>query len=119
MNEHLTERFGRRRDAFRRQEVASVPEQRMAMTLEHSIRQYFKDANRKHPSTDHWTNLPEIPTFNELWHRKDVEENDELELQANIVVGPYASKEQYLECHYRLIREDAGTPIYPYLGFIP
>ena len=41
--------------------------------------------------------------------RKDHDEN--VELLENIIVGPYTSKEDYLERHYSLLREDAVAPL--------
>ena len=109
MNEDLSERFGRRNDAYRKAQPSAGREQKLGMKVNHSIRQYFKDSGqRPQNESPHWANSPEIPLPNEIWHPAEEEQEDEVELQENIVVGPYPSKDEYLECHYKLLREDAG-----------
>lgn len=109
MNENLVERFGRG-NAFRRDDLASAQPPSRPMTLNSSIRNYVRDKTKSSDPSLAWTSLPEIPTATEIWTPADKsdEYNEDLVLQENIVVGPYESKEQYLECHYSLLREDAG-----------
>lgn len=57
-----------------------------------------------------WRSLPELPTASELnpdWEAfaSDVEWN----LKGNNIQEPYPSKEDYLETHYQILREEGIT----------
>ena len=105
MNEHLIERFGRGK-ASRDSHVPSGLTARPPATLNLSIREYAKAAEQPADSS-HWTAFREIPSSNEVFDRGRTEHDTALELAENTIVGPYTSKEEYLETHYRLLREDA------------
>lgn len=107
MNEHLTERFGRA-SAFREPFISSQPSERLEMTLNRGIRSYAQ-ANRVY-NPDDWTSLPEIPDATELFDAGRTGHDSAIELEDNIIVGP-TTREDYLQRHYRLLREDAIAPL--------
>ena len=109
MNENLNERFGRGK-AIRDSHMPSALTARPSMTLNLSIREYAKSAGQ-HNDLAHWTSLREIPSASEVFDEGRKEHSTVLELAENTVVGPYTSKEDYLETHYRLLREDAVAPL--------
>ena len=111
MNEHLIERFGRgkagrgkasRDDSHMPHGLTARP----PATLNLSIREYAQAAEQP-ADLSHWTAFREIPSSNEVFDRGRTEHDTALELAENTIVGPYISKEEYLETHYRLLREDA------------
>lgn len=106
MNENLTERFGRGK-AIRESQMPRAHTARPSTTLNLSIREYAKTADQPPADLSHWTGFREIPSPNEVFDQGRTEHGTELELTPNTVVGPYISKEDYLECHYKLLREDA------------
>ena len=108
MNENLNERFGRGkavRDSHLPRTPPSAP-----VTLNSSIRNYAKTAEQP-VDLSHWTSFRDIPSSNEVFDEGRLEHGTTLELAENTVVGPYLSKEEYLESHYRLLREDAVAPL--------
>lgn len=109
MNEHLTERFSRG-NAVRKPHLNSAFTNRPPMTLNLSIREYVKAADLP-VDQSHWTGFREIPSSKEVFDQGRTEHDTTLELPENIVVGPYPSKEDYLERHYSLLREDAVAPL--------
>ncbi len=109
MNENLNERFGRGK-AIRDSHMPRALSARPLMTLNLSIREYAKTANQP-TDQSHWTGLREIPSPSEVFDEGRKEHDTTLELTENTVVGPYVSKEEYLESHYRLLREDAVAPL--------
>lgn len=121
MNENLVERFGRGK-AIRESRLPHTSTSTATMTLNLSIREYARTDQPADPS--HWTGFREIPSSNEVFDAGRIQHGETLELTGNIVVGPYASTEEYLESHYKLLREDAVAPlrdvvsevqVYPYL----
>ncbi|EMC94186.1 hypothetical protein BAUCODRAFT_141556 [Baudoinia panamericana UAMH 10762] len=111
MNEGLSERFGRSRNAIRpageSAELWVLPPQ-----LNLHVRQYFEDG--KNPvDGGAWLERPEFPSSGEIL---DVDTNsstssDIVELVANKPVGAWQSKEVYLSAMYELLREDAVRPL--------
>ena len=122
MNENLNERFGRGK-AIRNSYTPRALTARPSVTLNLSIREYAKIAGQP-ADVSHWTGFREIPSPSEVFDEGRTQHGTTLELTENTVVGPYISKEEYLEAHYRLLREDAVAPlrdvvseiqVYPYL----
>lgn len=109
VNEHLIERFGRGK-AFQEHESSSYLPTRPVMSLNLSIRRYVKAADVL-GDPGHWTGYPEIPSAREIWDEGRQEHEETLAIGENIIVGPYQSKEDYLERHYSLLREDAVAPL--------
>ena len=109
MNENLNERFGGGK-ALRDSQMPRALTARPSVTLNMSIREYAKTAGQP-ADRSHWTGLREIPTSSEVFDEGRTEHDTPLELKENTVVGPYTSKEEYLESHYRLLREDAVAPL--------
>lgn len=109
MNENLNERFGGGK-ALRDSQIPRALTARPSVTLNMSIREYAKTTGQP-ADRSHWTGLREIPTSSEVFDEGRTEHDTPLELKANTVVGPYTSKEEYLESHYRLLREDAVAPL--------
>ena len=56
--------------------------------------------------------MPEIPTSAEVGLLKDGKPVlDEVPVSANIIEGAWEDKEQYLQSHYELLREDGVAPL--------
>ena len=108
MNEYFTERFGRGNAV--REPANSPTTARPSMTTNLSIRKYVKTFDRPVDSSS-WTTFRDIPSSNEIFTPNRADHEDNLEVYENIVVGPYSSKEDYLERHYSLLREDAVAPL--------
>ncbi|CAD6587978.1 MAG: hypothetical protein ASARMPRED_003367 [Alectoria sarmentosa] len=109
INEHLNERFVRgkgTRDFHMPRALTARP----AVTLNLSIREYAKTAGQP-ANRFHWTDFRDIPFSTEVFDEGRKEHATTLELAVNTVIGPYISKEEYLESHYRLLREDAVAPL--------
>lgn len=108
MNENLSERFGRGKArgeyTFRDSMPRSPP-----MTLNRRIREYAIAGQPTDPS--HWTGFREVPSPSEVFDEGRMEHSTTIEIARNTVVGPYISKEDYLETHYSLLREDAVAPL--------
>ena len=83
---------------------------RPSVTLNMSIREYAKIANQP-ADKSHWTGFREVPSSSEVFDEGRTEHATTLEITGNTVVGPYISKEEYLESHYKLLREDAVAPL--------
>lgn len=109
MNENMNERFGRGK-AFRDSHTPRAVIAKPSVTLNRSIREYAKLADQP-AGLSHWTGFREIPSPAEVFDQGRTEHGTALELTENTVVGPYISKEEYLESHYRLLREDAAAPL--------
>ena len=109
MNENLVEKFGRGK-AIRDSRTPRTRTPTANMTLNLSIREYARAADQPVDPT-HWTGFPEIPSSNEVFDAGRIQHGETLELTGNTVVGPYASTEEYLESHYKLLREDAVAPL--------
>jgi len=76
-----------------------------------NVRKYFlpDPANEDSPS---WVSKREIPSSSEIQGEDDdADREEELEVPVNRVHAPWESKENYLECHYQLLREDAISPL--------
>ena len=108
MNEHISERFGRSRRAFRpptgQAQVWLVPQQ-----LNTKVREYFEEA-KKPVDGGAWLSRPEIPTSAEVL---DVEtggshSSSEVELRCNRKKGVWPSKgESCLNpCHDHLLTDN-------------
>lgn len=109
MNENMNERFGRGK-AFRDSHTPRAVIAKPSVTLNLSIREYAKTADQP-ADLSHWIGFREIPSPAEVFDQGRTEHGTALELTENTVVGPYISKEEYLESHYRLLREDAVAPL--------
>ena len=109
MNENMNERFGRGK-AIRDFHMPHAVIARPSVTLNLSIREYAKTTDQP-ADLSHWTGFREIPSSSEVFDEGRTEHGTTLELTENTVVGPYTSKEEYLESHYRLLREDAVAPL--------
>ncbi|MCJ1436993.1 hypothetical protein MMC27_006376 [Xylographa pallens] len=70
------------------------------------IREYFDKASNL--PTDHsWLTLPELPTSVEVGRLKNGKPTvGEIPVPVNKVDGPWSSKQEYLQSHYELLRED-------------
>ena len=110
MNEHLQERFGRR-NAIHQPRDQQPSKTRPKLTLDVSIREYEKGVQDT-ANLPLWRQQREIPTSQEI--RGDITtngEDDEVEVPVNEVSKPWPSKEEYLEAHYGLLREEAVAPL--------
>ena len=79
--------------------------------LNRDVRQYIM-ASKTDADSPEWTRKREIPSSLEI---KGEDENatieEQIEISVNQVHIAWDSKEQYLETHYRLLREDAVAPL--------
>ena len=70
------------------------------------IRQYFD----KHDDVDlpkgHWLNFPDLPTAEEINYT-----GSSISIPANKIRGAWPDKNNYLQSHYELLREDAISPL--------
>ena len=80
------------------------------MTTNLNIRKYVKRSDRPVDKSD-WTTYRDVPSSFEVFDEAPTEHTDAVEVNENIVVGPYESKDNYLERHYSLLREDAVAPL--------
>jgi len=84
------------------------------MMLNQRVRAYMRAANEP-VNTGSWLSRREIPTSAELLGNvvdaDDGDGGDELEVPVNVVQGSWGSKEEYLNTHYELLREDAVAPL--------
>ena len=108
INEHLTERFGR--GSAIREPQTSLPTSRLTMRVNQSIREYVRGAG-KLGDPSHWLGFREVPVAKEVWNEAREGHEEPVEIEENLVVGPYPSRDDYLERHYRLLREDAIAPL--------
>ncbi|WBW74809.1 RNAi-mediated heterochromatin assembly helicase Hrr1 [Schizosaccharomyces osmophilus] len=67
------------------------------------VRHRPHDVDRKEQG-NHWRTLPDIPIFQEL-------SSASVDLPKNDVFGGYNNFEHYLSVHYKLLREDAISPL--------
>ncbi|KAJ5345373.1 hypothetical protein N7452_003377 [Penicillium brevicompactum] len=72
------------------------------------VRKYFEPLGIGNRSE--WQLRPEIPSSEEIIGA-DTSDDDEVPLPINNIEGPWESKDQYLEAHYKLLREEAVGPI--------
>ena len=110
MNAHLRERFAGNN-------LMEIPDQpsgvskKPVTTLNLSIREYFQNPLKTHDPSN-WHTFPEIPTGNEIGRiDKGDMEDDEVEVPPNKIIGAWGNKEEYLQAHYELLREDAISPL--------
>lgn len=109
MNENLNERFGRGK-AIRDSHMPRALTAKTPVTLNLSIREYAKTADQP-TNLSLWTSFREIPSPSEVFDEGRKDHGTTVEIPQNTVIGPYISKEDYLESHYRLLREDAVAPL--------
>ncbi|EPX73565.1 helicase Required for RNAi-mediated heterochromatin assembly Hrr1 [Schizosaccharomyces octosporus yFS286] len=67
------------------------------------MRERLADAD-ENDTENNWRSLPDIPTFQELVSAS-------VNLPKNIIFGGYNDFEQYISVHYKLLREDAISPL--------
>lgn len=73
------------------------------------IRQYFEPDKPMFGPWSLWQSKPELPSTDEILGTDDPEII--IPLVANCVEGPWESKEEYLQSHYALLREDSVSPL--------
>ncbi|KAJ5108539.1 hypothetical protein N7456_005214 [Penicillium angulare] len=84
-----------------------------------AIRQYFEYTGHSsaennapnRPTSTKWTDIPEIPTEGELMDLTGVCKERKALVPPNVISQPWRSSEQYLEAHYKLLREDTVAPL--------
>ena len=75
------------------------------------IREYL-DCSTLNSSSGSWLAMPELPTSAEIGSFKDGKPTIlKHEIPANKIDGPWKDKEDYLQSHYELLREDAVAPL--------
>lgn len=73
------------------------------------IRQYFEPDQPMFGPWSLWQSKPELPSTDEILGTADPEIT--VPLVANCIDGPWESKEEYLQSHYALLREDSVSPL--------
>lgn len=68
-------------------------------------------------ATDSWTSKTELPSSSEIMG-KDGDDSDEVLLAPNNIHGRWVTKEQYLETHYNLLREDSIAPLRDAVAYV-
>ncbi|KAJ5280396.1 hypothetical protein N7478_005768 [Penicillium angulare] len=100
-------------------EVAASQGHTTKLEANKAIRQYFEyngllssenDAPNGLKST-RWTDIPEIPTEKELMGLTGIYKERKVFLRPNLISQPWISTEEYLEVHYKLLREDTVAPL--------
>jgi helicase required for RNAi-mediated heterochromatin assembly 1 len=86
-----------------RQEVANL-----------DVRSYFEQASMDNAPS--WLSNPEVPTAAEVLGSDTPD--DYVCLNPNVIDGPWESKEQYIEAHYKLLREDSVAPLRDAVGTV-
>lgn len=71
------------------------------------VREYFESMMVE--NTPEWQSKPEIPSAQEIMG-SDTPDGS-LPLHVNLIDRPWDSKEQYIEAHYNLLREDSVSPL--------
>jgi hypothetical protein len=83
------------------------------------IRSYFYVEDDESAESEPWTTKPSVPTPEEIMGVDILDDGeDSIQLAANIVVGPWRSKDAYLRTHYELLREDAVAPLRDAVAYI-
>jgi hypothetical protein len=83
------------------------------------IRSYFYVDDDESADNEPWTTKPDVPTPEEVMGVDILDDGeDSIQLAANIVVGPWRSKGDYLRTHYELLREDAVAPLRDAVAYI-
>ncbi|KAI4288743.1 MAG: hypothetical protein L6R35_001997 [Caloplaca aegaea] len=101
-------RFARRRPQvgnYEQQTAQSGPK----LELNIRVREYLNDVSN--PTAPAYVSHREIPSSEEISVVANDEAEEEVEVPANQVVGPWESKRRYLSDNYALLREDAVTPL--------
>lgn len=80
------------------------------------VREYYETPSIPSPiSGQDWLLRPEIPSSAEIMDREDISNpsmsSDVVEIYANKPHGAFASREEYLQTHYELLREDSLRPL--------
>ena len=79
--------------------------------LNTNVRDYVMTPQHDDDSPE-WLRKREIPSSLEIkGEDEDAKIEEEIEIEVNRVQAAWESKEKYLETHYRLLREDAVTPL--------
>lgn len=100
-------------------EMPALYEHTTKMEANKAIRQYFNDSgvapaeSGTHPArtSAKWIDIPEIPTEEELMGLFGIYREQEVLLRPNLISQPWRSTEEYLEAHYKLLREDTVAPL--------
>ena len=80
------------------------------MVTHQGIRKYVRASNRP-VDLSRWTDYHDIPSTEEVFDPGNRRLEESVSVPENTIVGPYASKDDYLERHYMLLREDAVAPL--------
>ena len=112
VNANVPERFSRSTLSEPQDVGQQTSSRRPALDL--SIREYMRTLVRSKDASS-WLGKREIPSSAEI---KGITSDDgngtgenEIGLNVNKIDSPWDSKEQYLEAHYELVREDAVAPL--------
>lgn len=118
LNSNLAERFSKEAlKTYPRPEAAQGGQKRLINQFHSNIAQrYFQDVTVK-DKTNTWLDAPEVPTSNELmdkdeaWTRIAEDGSNTVVMPGNRLNGPWPSKDEYLEAHYSMLREEAVQPL--------
>lgn len=105
LNPHLPERFGPGKVAQSKDLASAGPPVDRPPRKDTAIQKYFQDANNTSEAGS-WRAYDEIPPSLEI-----MQQPAEDMVPRNQIEGAWSSTEEYLEAHYKLIREDAVFPL--------
>lgn len=112
VNADIPERFSRSTLSQAQDIEQQTPSRRPALDL--SIREYMRSLVRSKDASS-WLGKREIPSSAEIMGITSDDGNgtgeNEIGLNVNKIDSAWDSKEQYLEAHYELVREDAVAPL--------
>ena len=88
------------------EEGQTEPSDPLAIADAASAREIDRYVKHSLDSEHAWTSRSEVPTSEEI-----AGDEDEIPISCNKLVDPWASREEYLETQYQLLREDAVSPL--------
>lgn len=93
-------------------EFATVDEPSAAdSTANMAIQSYIQDTEPATEKGMEWTSMPELPLKTEILDLETIQSNESIYLPPNRISGPWQSSQEYLEAHYKLLREDTIGPL--------
>jgi len=108
MNAHLTERFrGKVKRNVIARDVAASNANRILVNPGVAKYVRLQESICERAESDSWLAMPEIPLSSEIC----LPEGTSIVLPRNSIHEPWSKSERYLRSHYRLLREDAVTPL--------
>lgn len=80
-------------------------------TANMALQTYIQDNRPASEKGTEWTSMPELPLSTEILDPENIQSNETLFIPPNRITGPWKSSQEYLETHYKLLREDTIGPL--------